>query len=181
MRKVYEFSNSKFYMTLIFYFAVIAVCVRMCVKLCTSSYEGDDAFIGKALSAAIGIFALCFVYISVMWIIRKAGKTGVFSISEKGLENTYVFYNLFAFYFMKKIDLIPWYCINEFRVVSALGRKQVTAVVDQKKIPGKTPFMKRIFLQDDFYFGSRSTDVPADELAEELNRYLFQFKASMKD
>lgn len=185
MRETFYFDNKKYYFVLFINLLIIIFMVSMGVsiwkniyQLSVSSIADKDIETGRVLLIAIILIIIEFVVILSKWIFRKISKYEVFTITERGIENMYAFFNVMIFYSMPSAKLIPWDCIKEFKIHDAgFGRRYIVAEINTDKIPNDIPRLMKMSLKyqrgylNGFYFGSRSVNITADKLFKILSRY----------
>ena len=143
---------------------------------------GSPAAGGCALITLI--FAAFPLWSSVSFLVRVIRRTGCFSVTSDGLENLQHLISLGCFSFPVTIRLIPWSCIDSFRIDRASGGEKVVLIAkDPAEFPkGYSPFVRSLLERDQnrgicgFSFDVRSADRGQKELFDLLQRELDAFR-----
>ncbi len=144
--------------------------------------------IGTAASVGCAMISLLFFlfpfWMTIHTIWRAAAKTGCFSITSDGIENISHPLSIGCFSFPLTIRLIPWSCIDSFRIDrSAGGERLLLMAKDIAEFPkGYSPLMRMLLERDQnrgicgFSLDSRSADADPQELLRLLQRELENFR-----
>ena len=105
--------NWKIYMVLAVLLAVTVLLVYALPMLLggTVTDENGESLgdTGILLAAVIGIIGLSYVFSAVSILYQLFARGGIaFEINPDGIENTFIYANIFAFMFFLRVRLIPW-------------------------------------------------------------------------
>jgi len=180
VKETFYFNNAKYYFVLFTNFIIIVFLIYIWVngyQLSVERIANKETDNGLWLIIPFALFVIEFIVILLKWILRKILKKEVFTITERGIENKYAFFNVMVFYSMPTAKLIPWDCIKEFKITHAgFGRGYIVAEIDTDKIPSNMPILMKMSVKYQrslrgFYFGSRSVNITTDKLFGILSRY----------
>lgn len=184
MKKTYEFNNTYYFM-LIYYLSVIVFCAWFFTKIHTFLKTSSE------LERESWLFAVVFCMVIIEFFVyffrligRKTKKTGVFTISDKGLENVCISITPVTFLLISSVKLLKWDFVTEFKLKKSLmGKEYIIAEYDPQKLPDKLPWNIRRYLRNgsSLYFGSMSVNMPVNELLYELNNYKLRYTSDQSD
>lgn len=143
---------------------------------------GTAASLGCAAASLFLFLFPCWTTVQAVW--RAAAKTGCFSITSDGLENVSHPFSVGCFSFPLTIRLIPWSCIDSFRIDrSAGGERLLLMAKDIAEFPkGYSPLMRMLLEREQnrgvcgFSIDSRFADASPQELFRLLQQELESFR-----
>lgn len=144
--------------------------------------------IGTAAAVSCALVTILFsvfpCWMAVHTVSRAIRKTGCFSITSDGVENIAHPLSVGCFHFPLTIRLIPWSCIDSFRIDRAAGGERLLLITkDISEFPkGYSPLVRALLERDQnrsvcgFSLDSRSAGADPQELLRLLQRELESFR-----
>lgn len=143
---------------------------------------GTPAAAGCALISLLLLLFPLWMFLNM--VIRLALKTGCFSITSDGLEDISYPFSIGCFKFPVTIRLIPWSCIDSFRIDRAAGGNRLLLIAkDQAEFPRDySPFVRSLLEREQnkciygLQFDSQTAAMDSEELFHLLQQNLSDYR-----
>lgn len=171
--------NTRFLICLIVLAVVVALAIRVVYMGLTGQIhdetgEAMDKSTDVILSTLIALVTSTYLYSLITMLRQYIFCFGnAFELTERGIEHTMVYMNLFALIFVIPVKCIPWEAVKYV----SLDNKGYKASVDTKMV--KANFLVRFALRLGYGFCYKFTKQNITE--EELRLYGVKIKASFLD
>ena len=103
--------NSKFYLFIVFFAVVGIVAVHMGVTMLFDGETGD----GVVLPAVFALAGATYFIVAITMLVQLVLYKGIgLKLNDKGIYETFVLTNIFAFFFAMPVKFFPWDAVAAF-------------------------------------------------------------------